>query len=406
MVGGAARAAFRLHSSLLEKGVDSRLLVQKKVTDSNSVITSHGKPISKVRKVFNVLRPYLDLLPVYLYPDRSHTLFSPSWLPFSDLVKTINAYQPDIVHLHWVTAGMLPIEDIAKISAPVVWSLHDMWAFTGGCHYDEFCGRYMSQCGACPVLGSKKEVDLSRFVFNRKKKAVGIKSNLTIVGLSRWIADCASQSRIFAGRKVVNLPNPIDCSVYSPVEKNLARSMLRLPPEKKLIMFGAMNASGDPRKGFEKLAEAIKSLNRDDVELVVFGCSEPSGGEVFQQRVRYLGQLNDDLSLRVLYSAADVMVVPSIQENLSNAIMESLACGTPVVAFKAGGNQDMIDHQINGYLAEAYDAADLGRGIEWVLDHSETYELSKNAVDKVNSEFDSNIVAQRYIDLYQSILQG
>lgn len=151
--GGAARAAYRLHRALLTEGVDSRMLVQTKLSDDFTV----KGPISKFEKAVSEIRPLLDNLPVRLYKQRTATLFSPSWLPFSNIVNRINNLEPDVVHLHWITGGMLRIEDIQNIKAPIVWSLHDMWAFTGGCHYDEECGGYKKHCGNCKVLGSKKE---------------------------------------------------------------------------------------------------------------------------------------------------------------------------------------------------------------------------------------------------------
>ncbi|WP_305910218.1 glycosyltransferase family 4 protein [Methylomarinum sp. Ch1-1] len=397
--GGAARAAYRLNLALL-RSIESHMLVNNKSSDDHTVL----RPDTLLKRGSAKLREVLDRLPTWYYQNRTPTLFSPAWVPFSDVADHINGINPDIVHLHWVAAGMMRAEDIAKIKAPIVWSLHDMWAFTGGCHYDEACAGYLKQCGNCKVLGSATSYDLSRWVFNRKAKHFAKHTNLTIVGLSRWLADCAQNSSLFKNNTVVNLPNPIDTQTFAPLEKSIARSLLNLPPDKKLILFGAMNAVSDPRKGFRELIGSLTSLEVTNTELVVFGSSRPKEAPNFGLKAHYLGHLHDDLSLRVLYSAADVMVVPSLQENLSNAIMESLACGTPVVAFNTGGNGDMIEHQINGYLAQAFDCEDLALGIEWVLNAPNYSVLSQNAREKVEREFDSRVVAKKYIDLYQSIL--
>jgi glycosyltransferase involved in cell wall biosynthesis len=165
-----------------------------------------------------------------------------------------------------------------------------------------------------------------------------------------------------------------------------------------------MSATSDPRKGFKELKEAFRFLKRNDIELIVFGSGEPKRVPDFGFRVHYVGKLQDEVSLVTLYSAADVMVVPSLQENLSNAIMESLACGTPVVAFDIGGNRDMIEHEGNGYLARPYDVEDLARGIEWVLAYPEYEKLCQHARAKVEKEFSSEIVARKYVALYQKIL--
>lgn len=399
--GGAARAAYRLHQSLLDEGVDSQMLVQSKSSDD---FTVHG-PITKIRKGVAKLRALLDSFPVRFYKNRTKTLFSPSWLPFSDIVSRINQINPDVVHLHWVADGMMRIEDIAKIKMPIVWSLHDNWAFTGGCHIMWECERYKELCGACPRLGSEKENDLSRKIFLKKKKIISELENIKVVGLSSWLANCARESSLFSRHNIVRLPNPINTCTYAPYDKTQARSLLNLPPNKKIIVFGAMSATSDINKGFNELSEALEQLESESTELVVFGSRQPQKEQGFKQKVHYLGRLHDDLALRVLYSAASVMVVPSLQENLSNAIMESLACGTPVVGFDIGGNSDLIDHKDNGYLAKPYDTADLAEGINWVLNHPVPSELSANARDKVLANFDSKLVATQYIDLYKGILK-
>ena len=397
--GGAARAAYRLHRSLLEAGVDSKMLVQSKASDDFTVIG----PVGTLEKGLGKIRPTLDAIPVKRYKDRTKTLFSSSWLPFSNIVDRINEIDPDVVHLHWVTGGMLRIEDVARNRAPIVWSLHDMWAFTGGCHYDEECGKFKNSCGSCPVLGSAKENDLSSRVLNRKQVSLKKHANITIIGLSKWLANQASISSLFKNTSVVNLPNPIDTNSFSPFCKHQARALFNLPGDKKLVLFGAMGATSDLRKGFKELAQALSQLPAD-YELVVFGSSEPEISQGFKQKSHYLGHLHDDITLRVLYNAADVMVVPSLQENLSNAIMESLSCGTPVVAFDIGGNSDLIDHQDNGYLAEPYSTADLAKGIDWVLQHQSPGKLAVNARQKVIENFESALVASKYIDLYREVL--
>lgn len=397
--GGAARAAYRLHKALVAEGVDSQMLVQSKSSDDFTVIG----PQTKFQKAMGIMRPTLDSIPVRRYKERTKTLFSPSWVPFAGLVDKINALNPDVVHLHWIAGGMMRIEDLAKINVPIVWSLHDMWAFTGGCHYDEECAGYQKQCGACPVLGSDKDKDLSRKVWLRKQACFARLPNMTIIGLSKWLADCAASSSLFKSNLVVNLPNPIDTQIFAPFEQAEARKLFNLPHDKKLILFGAMGATSDPRKGFKELAQALYHLPAD-YELVVFGSSEPQIPQGFKQKAHYLGHLHDDVSLRVLFSAADVMVVPSLQENLSNAIMESLACGTPVVGFAIGGNADLIDHHQTGYLAKPFDIQDLANGINWLLKNDCFIDLRKAARDKVLRDFDSKVVANKYISLYESLL--
>jgi glycosyltransferase involved in cell wall biosynthesis len=398
--GGSARASYRLHKSLLAIHVDSKMLVQNKSSDDFTVIAE----TSKLRKGFNKLRPTIDSLPIGFFKERTKTLFSPSWFGFSNIIDQINEMNPDIVHLHWICGGMMTIEDIARIKAPIVWSLHDMWAFTGGCHYDEECQGYEKECGNCKVLGSDKENDLSKKIFKRKQKAFTQKKDITIVGISNWLNECSKNSTLLKDKNHINLPNPLDTNIFKPFDKGKARELWGLPKDKKLVLFGAMGATSDPRKGFYELMESLEKIEDSNVELVIFGSERCEDTKDLGFNVYYLGQLYDDVSLVTLYNSVDVMIVPSLQENLSNAIMESLACGVPVVGFDIGGNADMIDHERNGYLAKPFSTIDLAFGIEWVLNNYNYKILCQNARNKVLNNFDSVVLAEKYIELYKSIV--
>ena len=399
--GGAARAAYRLHRAMQSIGVGSQMLVQCKTGDDYTVIG----PQTKVQKALCLIRPELDALPVRQYKNKTRTLFSPSWLPFSGVVDKINASDADIVHLHWIAKGMMRIEDIARIKKPVVWSLHDMWAFTGGCHIDSGCGKYVSRCEACPVLGSTRKGDLSYRIFLRKAKTYAKIPFLTIVSPSRWLATCAQNSALLADKCVVTVPNPIDTHTFRPFNKEIARDMLGLPQDKKLVLFGAMDVTSDPNKGFTQLTTVMHTIKSADLELAVFGASRPINAPDFGFPAHYLGYMSNDLSLRILYAAADVMVVPSMQEAFGQTASESMACGTPVVAFGATGLLDIIDHQQNGYLATPYDPTSLAEGIDWVLNHPTPQDLSKNARRKVMEKFEATNVARQYVALYEDVLR-
>jgi glycosyltransferase involved in cell wall biosynthesis len=401
--GGAARAAYRLHKSLLTQNIDSKMLVKNKSSDDFTVETMST---TKIEKGLNKLYSTIYRFSVGVYKNRTKTLFSLSYPTMSNIVEKINEINPDIVHFHWICGGMIKIEDLACIKKPIVWSLHDMWAFTGGCHYDEECKGYVEECGNCKVLGSDKENDLSRKIFNRKQKTFSQIDNMTIVGLSRWINECSKSSTLLKGKRHINLPNPIDTNIFKPFNKDKSRDLWNLPKDKKLVLFGAMGATSDPRKGFKELTEALHKLEDLNIEFVVFGSGEPKESQDLGFKTHYLGSLRDDISLVTLYSAVDVMLVPSLQENLSNAIMESLACGTPVVGFDIGGNSDMIEHEKTGYLAKPCNIIDLANGIEWVLNNESYNKLCLNAREKVLREFDGDVVAKKYIELYEGILKN
>jgi glycosyltransferase involved in cell wall biosynthesis len=400
MVGGAARATQRLHLALLKNGIDSLMLVQRKTSDISKVIG----PISTIKKGLSILRPILDRALLNLYKERSSSLFSPSWLPFSGIVNEINKINPDIVHLHWICSGMLRVEDLRKIKAPIVWSLHDDWAFTGGCHIKFDCLKYRSNCGSCPNLGSNRDMDLSRKIWNRKNRVYNDLHNLTIIGLSNWILDCANNSSLLSGKSSLTLPNMIDTERFKPFEPKYARSLWNLSPNKKLILFGALSATSDRNKGYSLLIKALSTIKSKNVECVVFGSAPPQDPEDIDFNIHYLGNLFDDVSLVTIYSAVDVMVVPSLQENLSNTIMESMACSTPVVCFETGGNSDMVSHKINGYLASPFSSKELANGIDWVLMNKSKHQLRKKAREQVIENYSEADVVKKYITLYQKIL--
>lgn len=402
--GGAARATYRLHQGLKQLDISSTMLVKEKVTSDSSVLgasTKLGEGIAKTKET-------LDAIPLKLYPSRSKATFSTQWLPDHTLagVRKIN---PDIVNLHWVGGSYLKIESLARFNRPVVWTLQDIWAFTGGCHYAEGCTQFEDRCGACPQLGSKTELDLSRWVWKRKARAWKT-LDLTIVAPSNWMAECAKASSLFKDKRVEVIPFGLDTDIYKPIERSLARHVLGLDQDKKVILFGAINATSDYRKGFHLLRAALENLSsseeeKENITLCIFGAQGAQGLEDLDMHIHFLGHLQDDLSLSIAYSAADVMVVPSIEESFGQTVTESLACGTPVVSFAATGPKDTISHQIDGYLATPYDTKDLTAGIRWILsDEGRHQKLCENARLAAIKEYGRKLQASRYIDLFESIL--
>ncbi len=401
--GGAARAAYRLCAGLQGIGCDCRMLVQRRLGNDPVVIG----PGPGLKGCLSLIRPYVDLLPSRLYPGRKRALFSTAFLGGAQLLDTIGKLVPDLVHLHWICHGFVRLSTLAMIDRPIVWTLHDMWPFTGGCHYDAGCNGYKKACGMCPVLGSSMENDLSRWILKRKQRAFkGL--DLTIVSPSHWLARKARESRIFSQQDIRVIPNGLDLEIFKPVERKVARHAWSLPVDKRLILFGALGAANDQRKGLDLLVSALSRAAdgmRDRAEVVIFGAAAQDHLDNFGLKVHFMGRLDDDAMLASLYSAADVFVAPSIQENLSNTVMEAMACATPCVAFDVGGMPDLIDHMVTGYLARPYDIADLAKGIAWVLfgKDSARHFLSMGARQKVEREFAIDHVARRYAFLYEEI---
>jgi glycosyltransferase involved in cell wall biosynthesis len=403
--GGASRAAHRLYRGLADAGIDAQLLTQQKNSDDPDVISSQGS----LARGLNLLRPRIDQLPLYLYETNPAYYYSTACLPWGLQQQLTDPNRAaDIVHLHWINGGFIRIETLAKIKRPLIWTLHDMWALTGGCHYNIDCTAYQQGCGHCPALNSKKQRDLSFRQFRRKQKAWQA-LDLHIVTPSQWLKDSVQKSPLLQQFPCSLIPNGIDTQVFQPINKSLARSLLKLPQDKHYVLFGAIRAVSDTRKGLRYLHQALQALkarvaaDQKDIALLIFGASAPISEMLnFPYPCHYLGHLHDDISLNVVYSAADVFVAPSVQDNLPNTVMEALTCGVPAVAFDIGGMPDLIRHKHNGYLADAFNSQALAEGIRWVLSDVQRHQqLAQQAREYAVSHYSIAQIAQRYQALYQ-----
>jgi glycosyltransferase involved in cell wall biosynthesis len=359
-------------------------------------------PTSKVAKALSALRNHAVRPLTKTLKTGNPIIHSPAIIP-SQWVKRINDSDADIVHLHWVHGEMLSIADIGRVRKPIVWTLHDMWAFCGAEHYtedDRWRDGYRR--GNRPLHESG--FDLNRWTWRRKRKHW--QQPMHIVTPSQWLADCVRTSVLMRDWPVDVISYPIDIDRWCPIEKKLARSLLRLPQNVPLLLFGAMGGGRDPRKGFDLLINALSELDTQipSLELVVFGELEPESKSDLGFKIHYAGHLYDDISLRVLYSAADVFALPSRLDNLPLTCMESLSCGTPVVAFNVCGPPSMIEHKKTGYLADAFDSDDFAKGIKYLIDDSVSGVVRESARDYAKIFFEPRAVANQYLDIYQQIL--
>lgn len=400
--GGAARAMLRLHRGLLSAGVDSICLTNEGVIGLPVALELPLRgPISRR------LLPRLDKLPLRLYPHRQPGEFNLQWVP-GGILGALEALSPDVVHLHWICQSFVRIENLRRIHQPLLWTLHDAWAMTGGCHVLNGCDGFTTGCGCCPQLGSATPLDLSRWVWRRKERAWR-DVPMTLAVPSRWLAGLVSQSPLLRSNPLRVTPNGLDTERFQPMSRDTAREILGLPPQKTLVLFGAVSALSDRNKGFHHLApalaEAARLLPGRSMELVVFGAEAPETHMDMGTPVCYMGIMHDDISLRLLYAAADVTVVPSGMEAFGQVGSESLACGTPVVAFQNTGLSDIIDHGSNGFLAAHGDALSLGEGIAHILAHPDPQALRKAARAKAESCFSLRGMAASYTGLYQEVMQ-
>ena len=409
--GGAARAAYRLLIGLQNEDIDARMLVARKWSSDPTVSDLWLYRSPTRRKML----ARLEYLPRYPYRNAPPGSWSNNLLP-TLRGQEFARRSCNLVNLHWVGEGFVPIRTVAKINKPLVWTLHDMWPFTGGCHYSGTCTRYTASCGACPQLASTHPHDLSHHIW-QTKHTHWHQLDFTVVSPSRWLAACARQSSLFAHKRIEVIPYGIDAETYHPLSKQQARAQLGLPADAHLILFGAIASTSDPRKGYQLLLPALHHLAHEraqartqehalpDLHLVVVGANEATGTALPPIPTHYAGYVRDEHKLAALYAAADLFVAPSLEDNLPNAVMEALACGTPTVAFAIGGMPDMIEHQRNGYLATPFAVEDLAQGMAWVLaDAPRQHTLAQRARSKVMEEFTLHRSAQRYAALYAELL--
>jgi len=284
-----------------------------------------------------------------------------------------------------------------------------MWVFTGGCHYSRDCTHYQQSCGNCTeFLKNPSPTDLSNQVWKTKQE-IFQNANITIVACSNWLAEKAKMSTLLKGKKIVSIPNPIDTLLFKPTEKSIAQQHFQLDTNKRYILFAAAKIS-DVRKGFVYFKEALAILKKEysvdnkEVELIIFGQANANDFEALPFKVNVLGKLSDLSEIALAYSSASVFVVSSLEDNLPNTIMESLACATPVVGFETGGIPEMIEHQKNGYLATFKSAEELAKGIYWTLFEANYEVLCRNSRQKVIENYAEEVVAKQYQALYESLL--
>lgn len=406
--GGAAIAAKRLLVALNKtNALEANLLVNESQTNSEHVYEVADTKLKKrLRKYRFILEKVFFMH--YEVSAKERFAFSTGKLGISirnhRLVK-----EADILHIHWTNHSFLAhkhIGELLKLNKPVVITLHDMWYFTGGCHYSGECERFMQACGNCKFLKQPDETDLSSKGWKAKKAIYSHSDITTFVACSNWLADVAKTSSLLHKNRVLAIPNPIDISVFRKKEKQASRKQFNLPENKTLLLYVAAKVD-DERKGYKYLSAALKELFesdsavKNDLEIVVMGNVKDKSEIEFYFPTHFTGSLSDPETIVSCYSAADLFVAPSLEDNLPNTLIESMACGTPVVAFNTGGIPDIIDHGVNGYLAEYKNAQDLIRGIAWTLQRPE---LSDASIEKVQTAFSEAAVSSRFIALYRSLV--
>jgi len=405
--GGAAVAAGRLMEALNKNGIKAKMLVRDKQTDALTVASVGGGWRAQLPFLWERLCIY-----VRMHFSRKHLFDVDIANAGFDITRLPEFQEADVVHLHWINQGFLSLRSIRKIlksGKTVVWTLHDMWPAMGICHHPRDCRNYVDGCGNCFFLpnGGQKN-DLSAAIWEKKQRIWG-QGNISFVACSKWLADKVSDSGLLKGSFLTNIPNPIDTRIYCSQSKEKARESLSLPTGKQLLLF-ASRSIADPRKGIHLFIEAVKLLverlpeAREHVGIVMLGGHAEDFEGQFPLPMYPLGYVSDERMIVNVYNSVDVFVTPSLDENLPNTIMEAMACGVPCVGFRTGGIPEMIDHRVNGYVADYQSADDLAAGMQWVLSETSREELSQAAVGKVHRCYSQSAVAKRYEDVYRRAL--
>ncbi len=405
-----ASANTRLHRALMQEGIDSRIMVIAYKGDVPRVDTASlnvlDKCCIKIRKSFNSMFHLNELV----LPKHPFSFGTIGW----HLYRNSILKSADIIHLHWI-CNIMSINDIQKILAmgkPVVWTCHDSWAFTGGCHVRYGCNHFENACGMCRMLEKPSNKDVSYRVLREKRKRW--KGNkITFVAPSTWMGECISESALFCRNRVEIIPNTIDLAVYHPMTDAEIEALTgeKKRKDKINLLFGA-NDIKTPYKGFEYLVEMLNKLvmlhpdYKDKFVLHIVGAGSAVEGIPEALESVYWGYISDTKKMAAIYSQSDVLLYPSVDDNLPGMIMESLACATPVVAFNTGGISDMVQHHYNGYIAEQKNVDDFLQGLLWVLNHNENNILGEHGVQKVRTEYGYQAIAEKHIELYRSLLNG
>ena len=408
--GGAGRACLRLSDALNANGIDSKVMVYYKFGQNSKIDTFTKGIFAKAFAVFNIMAErYL----AKLFVKAVKTPFSLQWFGKS-IVNHPDLKSADLIHLHWVNHGFLTPKFLAQLDElekPIVWTFHDSNAFTGGCHVRYSCEHFHQQCGNCPVLRLSGKDDISHKNWLRKQKAYS-ELNFHVVAPSRWMASSVKQSSLLGVRQTTVIPNTIEIDVFKPYVKAEAKKILKIPADHFVLMSGFMPSKNDKHKGAQYLIDALNELAarpeipKEKIELVIFGNKDEKNLPEFPFKTTYLGTINKDEHLAKCYAAADAFITPSLEDNLPNTVMESLACATPVIAFTTGGIPDMVKHLENGYLAKYQSATDLADGIEWLYLHENKEAVQKEARRSILTHFAPNVIATQHEELYLHLINA
>ena len=387
---GAGKATVLTHHALLKQGLDSKILFLKSNLTEPGIHSYHNKSFSHKLKRFFVTQ--FDQFPLLFYFKKNKRIFSPAIIGLSLKRNNLISWA-DIIHIHWANHGFIDIAEIVKWNKPIIFTLRDMWAFTGGCHYAFECMNFKNECGKCPSLGSDKSIDLSNRVIKRKLKYLSSK-NINWVAISSWMQKKAKESAVLKNKKISIIYSGVDTTIFKTLNKIETRNKLNLPLNKTILIVGATDLR-ERYKGFEHAKILLNKVNKDYL-VITFGSGHFKEGEIPQQVIHY-GKVNTSI-LCELYNVANVFIGPSIAEGMGKTFLEAQLCGTPVLCFDETGPVDIVSHKKTGYLAKFKDDGNLYEGLLFCLNTKMNREFIRS---KSVNKFSINVIAKQYIKTYE-----
>ncbi len=410
--GGAAIAVHRLYAGLKLFNPNVRMLVKFKKSTNPDIITVVSSDVTLERKKIFLSDVIHEECIVKNRTAMSNTVFSYPLVGY-DFEHSIVLTNADIINLHWIHnfCSLSSLKKIIGLKKPIVWTLHDQWLFTGGCHYTSGCDKYLEECMHCPQL-LNDEKHLPHYFLDKKRELIK-EMNPVIVTPSTWLAQVIQGAPVFQNLRVEVIPNSIDTTLYVNTPKNVARKRLNLQIDGFYLLFNVTNAS-EKRKGIERLIGALQycmedptffnKVRKGEIQLICFGDPGIWFNEV-QIPFISLGKIKNESDLSTVYSAANLFLVPSIEDNLPNVVIEAMSCGTPTIAFNVGGMPDMIQNGVNGYIVENGSETAYAKIILDLINTPEhCEELSKNCRTIALNAFSLEVQAKKYMELYHTLL--
>ena len=392
---GAGIACLNIHSELLRQGIDSKVLFLKNNGYQAEGIFYFND--SLLNKIVQKLITFFDRIILLFYFKRKNQLFSSNIFGM-DISSHALIKKADIIHLHWINHGFVSINSLSKIRKPLLFTMHDNWLFTGGCHHFFNCRGFEKTCGQCPTLNSSHTSDLSAIVLARKKK-VFMNFNYQLVAISQWMKNASQSSILFKNEEINVIPSAIDVDFFYLKSSIVCRKEFGFSKTEKIVLIGAQEIDS-PYKGIGLAIEALEKFTAFPLTIITFG-----NGEIIinnsQHKVKNLGFISSKEKMASLYAASNLFFAPSLAEGFGMTVAEAQACGTPVLAFRNTGPEDIVQHQISGYLAHYADSNDLFAGLNYCLD---TGFDQKKFSEMASSKFSIVKTVEDYKKIYYNLV--